>query len=289
MVQLVRKKFPTFQWGKYSFYNQGCDHDVIIFDNKTVFRVPKSKEYKEKIADEKRLLDYLGKHVKASVPQFAYVSKKEHLVQYDIVPGKELTVSRYRRMTAQEKKSFARQVAFFLTILHETPFSIAKRCKIAVDVQTKIFEKVQNESAQYIFPYVRKKDAHTMDVYMNDAIDLINTSSFVPVLTHGDMTEDHILWDAQRKKIGIIDFSDYAWTDPALDFTGLWKYGKKFVEQVYDFYKGEKDPLFFARSHVYYKRIPLYLMKDAQKRNNAATASDFQDGYTMYEKRFRIT
>ncbi len=55
-----------------------------------------------------------------------------------------------------------------------------------------------------------------------------------PVLLHGDLSPDHILWDPQAKRItGIIDFGDMQFGDPAWDFIYFWEdYNEAFLQDL---------------------------------------------------------
>ena len=104
------------------------------------------------------------------------------------------------------------------------------------------------------------------------------------VLTHNDFSFEHILWDSSKKKIGVIDFSDRAFADPASDFFSLCEYGQKFLERVYSLYTGKKDKYFLERSQLYFKRIPFSLMIHGLTNKNCT----FEEGYEMFKKRFKI-
>ncbi|WP_304458593.1 aminoglycoside phosphotransferase family protein [Alicyclobacillus sendaiensis] len=65
-------------------------------------------------------------------------------------------------------------------------------------------------------------------------------------LLHGDLTHAHILYHpCVTEAIGIIDFGDVQFGDPAYDFAGLyWDYGPAFVQNVLDHYaagQGKRD------------------------------------------------
>lgn len=102
-------------------------------------------------------------------------------------------------------------------------------------------------------------------------------------MIHNDLTSEHILWDSKNKQINIIDFGDRAFGDPASDFAGLMEYGHDFAKRVFGLYKGKKDGQMLRRSFLFFKSIPLYIMKDALE----GYPCTFRKGYKMFKKRFR--
>jgi len=72
---------------------------------------------------------------------------------------------------------------------------------------------------------------------------------FDVVVAHKDLSDDHILIDPVKGELtGIIDFADAGFSHPALDFSGLWRYGEAFVREVAGHYRGNMDEDFLARS-----------------------------------------
>jgi len=56
----------------------------------------------------------------------------------------------------------------------------------------------------------------------------------LPVLVHGDLSAEHILFDPDTQRItGVIDFTDAIITTPLLDFVYLYRaYGRDFFERL---------------------------------------------------------
>ena len=80
-------------------------------------------------------------------------------------------------------------------------------------------------------------------------------------LIHGDLTQDHILFNSKSSRIsGIIDFGDLIFGDPALDFAGLYySYGKNFVEEVLEFYANKREDNLIKRIEDFYiKQLPIH-------------------------------
>ena len=79
------------------------------------------------------------------------------------------------------------------------------------------------------------------------------------ILTHRDLTEDHILLSPPGNRLaGVIDFTDAARGDPAFDFTFLWAYGDDAPARVLASYaSGEGGDGVLARSRWWFARYRL--------------------------------
>lgn len=278
----IREEFPEIEWKDYRYLTRGWDHVVVILDAKTVFRAPKESFYKNELKNEIQLLRYLKEKVKVGIPEYSYVSRDGSFAGYSMLKGRELTASSFRRMNASEKEIVAEQLAEFVTTLHSTPKSDIKRFYVKSDNQQKLYKDLVQDTKKILFPLLHKKEVQLIEQYFVELKKTLN-KKFPSVLVHNDLASEHILWDAKNKQINIIDFSDRSFGDPASDFAGFFEYGLKFARRVFDSYGGKKDDNMLKRSRLYFKRIPLYVMKDSLQ----GFPCTFKQGYTMYLKRFK--
>jgi aminoglycoside phosphotransferase (APT) family kinase protein len=80
--------------------------------------------------------------------------------------------------------------------------------------------------------------------------------AYIAGLAHDDLTEDHILVDADGAVAGVIDFTDAAWGDPASDFAWFWRLGEARVNTVFAYYgRAALDPELKTRSLWNYVRF----------------------------------
>jgi len=103
-------------------------------------------------------------------------------------------------------------------------------------------------------------------------------------LVHGDLAGEHILWDADRRQVNIIDFSDRSIGDPALDFAGLLANGQQFAQRVVDRYRGPKDERWLWRARLYFRRTALETMVHALQ----GYPCTFEEGYAEFRARFPV-
>ena len=281
-LQQIKNEFPQVEWKKYRILTHGWDHVVIILDEKLIFRFPKDKAYKEAFKNEIQLLKFLKARVKVGIPAYTFVSKNKSLAGYEMLNGRELKSSHYKRLTGEEKEKFAKQMADFLTDLHATPNSAISKFNISVDNPNNDYKELAHNTKKFLFPRLNKKEVLAIQNYLGELKVTLDQINYSNVLTHNDLSWEHILWD--KNKVNIIDFSDRSFGDPANDFTGLWEYGQKLVNSVYELYKGKKDEQLLHRSQLYFKRIPLFIMKDALD----GYPCTFKEGHEMFRKRYKI-
>lgn len=281
-LKKIKQEFPEIKWKTYRQINHGWDHLIFVLDNKTIFRFPKDKEYRNKFWDEIQLLEYLKQKVNVQIPEYTYISKDKTIAGYKMLLGDELTLSRFQKLSSQEKNKIAQTLATFLTILHSTPKSIIKKYRVPQEDPRKEYSELVKIVRKFIYPKITQKDIESIEIYFRQLKKTLD-DTYQEVLIHNDLTSDHILLDT-KKKVKIIDFSDRALADPAIDFAGLFGYGIKFTKKVFDLYSGKKDQNFLNRAYLYFKRIPLSIMKASLKGQNAK----FEDGYTLFKKRFHV-
>lgn len=253
-LQQIKNDFPQIKWKKYRVLTHGFDHVIIVLEENIIFRFPKDKEYKAEFENEIQLLHYLKKKVKVGIPEYNYISKDKSIAGYDMVCGRELTASQFRRLSASEKDTIVKQLAEFISTLHATPKSIITKYNVRSENQEINYKNLVRDVKKLLFPRLRKQDIQAIKEYFSELKDALG-HKYSNALTHNDLTGAHILWDSKNKQVNIIDFSDRAFGDPAIDFSGLFEYGTKFTEKVFKLYSGKKDEQILKRSQLYFKRI----------------------------------
>lgn len=281
-LQRIREEFPELEWKTYRYLTQGWDHVVIILDEMIVFRAPRDSSYRRELMNEIQLLHYLKRKVDVGIPDYIYISRDESFAGYPLVKGLELTTSRFQHLSDSEKECAANQLAGFITALHATPRSILKKCHVRTEDQKRMYEELVRDTRVLLYPRLPEKYIHSIEEYFEE-LEIALSHDYSHVLAHNDLGSEHILWDAQERRINIIDFSDRSLGDPAIDFTGLREYGLPFATRVFESYKGTKDEEMLLRSELYFKRIPLYIMKDAL----LGYPCTFEEGYRALRRRFK--
>jgi aminoglycoside phosphotransferase (APT) family kinase protein len=285
LLDRIKNDFPEISWKKCRLIDHGWDHHVAILDDNLVFRT--SKRYDREVPgdfyDEIRLLNYLKKRTTTAIPEYIYASNDCKLAGYRMIPGKELDKRLFYKLTDQEKRTFAKQFAGFITVLHSVPKQTASRFQVRVEDEKKLNSDVVRRIRQKVYPKLKAEHIEIIEDYIKELTMSIAGVSH-RVLVHNDLTGEHILWDRKSRQMGVIDFSDRFWGDPAADFTGLVEYGMDFVSKIYDLYGCHKDEGLLHRAELYYKRISLYMMLDSLE----GMPCTFKQGYEMFKERFGI-
>ena len=257
-IQAIRDIYPAFKIETVQFNQHGQFNDILLVNNQTVFRFPKTPREAAKLVTETALLRSLQSRVTLPIPNPLYQSPQsasigQIFMGYPLLPGEPLWPERLNTLTEVQIQHVAQQLATFLRKLHTTS---------AEELVVKLpdFQGCEEWQALYdrfrskLFPIMRP-DAH-MRVTRQFEEFLSNTRNctYVPALVHGDFGPSNILYNAQTHRIsGIIDFSSVAWGDPAIDFAAILcsvSYGEQFLERFALVYPGIETALPRARFYA---------------------------------------
>lgn len=282
-ISKIKNEFPKLSWVKFEYITHGFDHDVVILDDKIVFRFPKTNEFKKLLANEVKLLRYLNKKQNiVGIPDYTFIASDKSFAGYKLLSGQELKPDVFRKLPTPVKESIAIQLADFLTRLHSTNVSAVNRYEVVHDNHLKNYKKLVRKTTKNLYPKLSAHEVGLLKKYFNELKETL-TGTDEYVLIHKDLAGSNMLWNQKTKKLSIIDFSDRAYSDPAYDFSNLWNFDSKFVKRVYELYDGKKDGRLLSRSKLYAKRIPLNIMVAAV----TGKICNYEDGYKMFKKLFR--
>ena len=170
-----------------------------------------------------------------------------------MLTGDSLQTKTYRRCSSRAKKAMQSQMAEFLSALHAFPLAIAKRHRVPSMHPRKVFAQRMGTYRKNLLKTLTAKELKSVLTFLDESKSHVD-DAYTPCFIHCDLYVDHIFTDNRHSKItGIIDFGDRAIFDPAIDFSGLWDYGREFVRNVYAQYTGPKDQTFLKRSWLRYK------------------------------------
>ena len=282
-LRRIREEFPDVAWTSHRYLTHGWDHAVLILDEALVFRAPKTEAYRDALANEARLLRHLRPRVDVGIPDYVYESADGSFAGYPLLTGRELDVATFRGLSETERERIAEQLATFLTAVHETPKSVARKCGVSEQDPRKDYEDLRRDTEKLVLPRLAPHEVRVARAFLAElAAELRSTPP--TCLVHGDLTGAHILWDAENQQVNIIDFSDRSIGDPALDFDGLMGYGRDFTERVLERYRGRKDEGLLRRAHLYFRRGSLETMADALQ----GYPCTFEEGYPEFRARFSL-
>lgn len=202
----------------------GLDHVVFVAGD-LVLRVADAQSVRR----EARLLEIVAPRVSLPVPTPRFADADEGVLAYPLLAGRPL-------LGRSPSRGTAHRLGRFLRDLHTTDAAAV------VDV-------VPTEDAD---PRAWLDDLDGPDDLLGVVHATVPRPSHRLVLAHADLGAEHLL-DLDGSLTGIIDWSDAAITDPALDFSRLHRdFGPAFLDEALDAYGGLDDAAlqrieFFAR------------------------------------------
>lgn len=260
-LQKIRQEFPDLQWQTHRYIDEGWDHAVVILDDKLVFRFPLDDEYATLLLEEIEILAYLEPKISVSIPHYTHIVESAPFAGYPMVRGDQLTLERFRQLSPDAYRSFVKQLAAFLSVIHTIDTAIPELAKVSKSYLPDDQAHVREVAEAQLHDMLTAQEYAQVQTILEDVDQLLQTdlpNHFI----HSDIYARHLLWDDEAHKLGIIDFSDMCFSDPAFDFAELYEYGVQFVHDVYEAYTGPKDATFLTRAWKYECWTAVYMMTD---------------------------
>ncbi len=280
-LRRIKEEFPEIAWNTYRHLTHGWDHAVLILDEALVFRAPKAPTSLSEVENEAGLLRHLERKLQVGIPRYIYQAADGSFGGYRLLSGRELDPGTFRKLSAEESETIAGQLAAFLTSMHEIPKSVARRHQVPEEDAAKDYEDLVRDTEALVFPHLARRDTLAIEAFLTELAAELEQGSPTGLL-HGDLSGEHILWDAGKRQVNIIDFSDRMLGDPAIDFAGLLAYGRGFAERVFEEYGGPGDERTFRRARLCFKRTALETMVHSLQ----GYPCTFEEGYAEFEERF---
>lgn len=249
LLQLIKKDFKNVSWKSAKYISKGYDHDIIILDNRIVFRFPKNNYSKKLLKGEIGLLNFLEKRIDIPLPVYTYIANNYSCGGYQMINGKGLSRKTYNTLSTSQKSKLAKHIAIFLSQLHATPLSKIAAYQIRERHAQKELRQLHKDAEKFLYPTSSLREQKKYEVFFSELTNVLQ-QTHKKVLVHGDFSMDHIIIDEKNAVAGIIDFTDRAIHDPAFDFIFLWELGPSFTQAVYSHYNGEKAGI-LQRSKIY--------------------------------------
>jgi aminoglycoside 2''-phosphotransferase len=248
----LKAQFPELSYERAELVTYGWDHDVLVLDDRLVFRFPKSAQYLNRLGAEIRLTAYLLPRLPVAIPHYTYVAEAYAFGGYEKIAGVEMRGEVFAQLTAESQAAIAVEIGAFLSALHQVPPALLQEFGYEPTPEGPRWSVPQTQSVlqalrQDVFAQLAQDEIRFIEAQFADYLALSCDVALVPI--HRDLTGDHILVDPDVGCVaGVIDFADAQVNDPALDFAGLWAFGERFVKVVLDCYTGAIDADFLARS-----------------------------------------
>ncbi|SFS31120.1 macrolide 2'-phosphotransferase [Saccharopolyspora flava] len=195
-------------------------HAVDAEGTRWVLRVPRRREVRDLIEGERRLLDHLRPRLPVAVPDWEICTPE--LIAYRRLPGRPLGPEHPRTLEyqwwRQPAEDYFDDLGAVIAELHRTQVDAVARLGVPVSGHRDLREEADDHlgRAENVLVVPGEKVARWRswihdDAYWSGAADLR--------LVHADLHPGHTLVDESGRLTGVLDFTDAAVDDPALDFT----------------------------------------------------------------------
>lgn len=259
----VAAQFPQLDLSGFRFLAEGGVFWVCQTNAGLIWRFLKRPEFAASLDLEIRLLPELAPALPLPIPRYEYISDPAitpRFVGYRKIEGAAFERD---RLAACRSDLPLRQLADFVTRLHRFPVERAQAAGIELPTAA---ERRANRLAmhdgvrQHVLPLLDDRQrawaASTLsDLERDDAM-----LDFQPVLCHGDLWAEHILFDPEREALtGVIDFESAVIGDPATDWVAMWlEHGESVVERLLSYYRGPADAALRRRVARLAHFVPLH-------------------------------
>ena len=247
-----------------------------------VVRFAKHLEAAQSLRREACLLSQVGNQLDLPIPKPQYYDDaggtELAFVKYPKLSGVALTQGRFLSLPDEARDRCAGQLAQFVVQLHDCDLQLAKRCTVPrCDYQTQ-YTQILLRAKSTLFPLLEAHEQHYVETTITEYLSNRHSIMFEPVLLHGDLSPDHVLYDIQNMHVsGIIDFGDMMIGDPAWDLTYLYEdYGVEFLSYFLRHYPASDLSSLLARVHRFHELDAIEWTVGAVKRGHiSAVRSQF--------------
>ena len=251
MVDLDREIYnllnEQIKINELNYLASGDDSDTFLCNAQYVVKVPKQDVVRSAQKREFALYQFLENcNLSYQTPRVVHQSDRFNVMTY--IKGEHITYEQYHKLSDKEKDTLACDEATFLKELHS----------IEIDCSNSLFSDVyENKKDKFLkdkellISILKKEQFLTGDIL--EHIELIyanilnNTALFnyTPCLVHNDFSTGNMIFRNNRL-FGVIDFGDFAVSDPDNDFLCLLDcsiddFGKDFGRRVLRYYQ-HKNP-----------------------------------------------
>jgi len=246
----IRASLPDLTFTHALPVTYGEDNHVAVLDSTWVVRFPRSEEQCGRFIAELNLLRSLRDISRVRVPVYEQVAEDRSMGAYRMIRGTEMTPPAFAVLAKPVQYALLVEMGGFLSTLHalpertiEQPDGFTQRTWSGEQFAA-LYRGMRRAKLARVVPgeMVARFDA------FHEAFEKVAPG--VPRLAHNDLSDDHILLRETGALAGVIDFSDAAFGDPAIDFAWFWRLGEDPVDLVLSHYAlASEDPDLKARSH----------------------------------------
>ncbi|WP_163785853.1 macrolide 2'-phosphotransferase [Myxococcus vastator] len=222
LVELAARHGLKLQPDTLSVNEAGLDYRVVMArdleDTLWVLRIPRREDVSAKLADEKKILDFVGPRLGVAVPRWQVADRE--LIAYPALPGKPgLTLDPASGQPVwhfdRESRVYARHFGQLLQRLHAIDIGAARQAGLVVETPEQV-------RANWASDIARVTQAFDVAPSLTQRWERwLGEDSYWPrfvALTHGELYPAHVLMDPDDTLTGVLDWTTAKVGDPARDF-----------------------------------------------------------------------
>jgi aminoglycoside phosphotransferase (APT) family kinase protein len=254
IARIIHAQFPALDPVRVRFLGEGCDSSAFEVNDGLVFRFPKRADVEEQLLTEARFLEALAaSRPSVPIPDFQFhgmptAEFPRHFGGYPKLPGQSAIDTDPR---VSDPAHLAPSLGRFLSWLHAFPADEAIRLGVPDRRDDSVLKEISAEALEGLD--VMRQVTPDAPVSLWRAVlehPPSSTTSSCFAVVHNDLAAEHVLVDSGSRSVtGIIDWSDMAVGDRAIDFAGMCHWGgPEFLERVLSGYDGTIDDGLRARA-----------------------------------------
>lgn len=260
-IELIKNRFPQMDLSRIEFNRtDGSYSDIAIVNNQTVFKFAKYDWTAVYLRNEAEVMGFIRSFVTMDLPEVEMVYP--NVSRRSFINGSPLYRNTLLKLDYGTQDNIARQIAVFLDQLHNIPVKKAKHAGIEDSHANRTREEwlIELETLQRkISPYCTGYVKEYLQQVIQPAVENEEFFEFQPVVIHGDLNPNHILFDKSSRKIGIIGFANAGFGDPAYDLGMLVDHlGENFVMRMGRYYQIPAEYMERAKFYAYISNFLWY-------------------------------
>jgi aminoglycoside phosphotransferase (APT) family kinase protein len=255
VASLVQVQFPELSPAHVAYLGEGCDSSAFEVNRQWVFRFPKRADVAQQLAVESRILPVLAEQSPLPLPIFCFHGRPSaahpyHFVGYQKLPGVAAIQLDGRTMPIT---SWAPTMGRFLSWLHQFPVGRAEALGVPSEDVAALIDEVRRDALddfELLYDVIEAAPFEEWRAFFAAECQPPGPVDSGSVLVHRDLASEHVLFDPARQEVtGILDWSDIAISDRAVDLAGFFHWGgRPCIDAVLSVYEGPVDEGVLARA-----------------------------------------
>lgn len=243
--ETVRAAYPQLAIQQTEFHEGGQYNDILIVNDRLIFRFPRYPEASASLANETTLLQTIHGRLPLETPDPIYVRfgsriLHENFVGYPMISGEAVNIYTLTHDYDDAICQYlADQLGDFLKALHSFPTDhLPPQMGMSDDLAywSVMYDSIRTKLFSYMSATGRKQVIDHFEPYLSDK----SNFDYQLVLRHGDFGTGNILFDiANTKFTGVIDFGSAALGDAAVDLSAVYGWrgrGETLALRMFDRY-----------------------------------------------------